>query len=103
MHIIFAIIGTVFSVIGSILLSIRVKILLNWISLVLRAHETCINAITQVINNPTKSLPVLLGTTKKLETINETKGQRLFIIGLFFIAVGVVFQILGIYFRVQTN
>jgi len=95
----FTIIGTVFSVISSIILSIRVKMLLNWINLVLRAHEASISAITQVINNPLKSLPVLMGTAKKLENITETKGQYLFISGLLFIASGVIFQILGIYLK----
>lgn len=99
MHLIFAITGTALGVIGSFLLAIRVKILLDWISLVLRAHEASINAITQVINDPMKSLPVLLGTTKRLETIKETKGQRLFSLGVFFLVTGFVFQVLGIYFK----
>lgn len=94
-------IGTILNVIGSVLLATRVKILLNWITLVLRAHEVNIKAITLVINGPSKSLPVIEGMTKKLEKINETKGQMLFVFGLLFIAFGVIFQIIGIYLKLN--
>ena len=94
-------IGTILNVIGSVLLAIRVKILLNWIALVLRAHEVNFNAITQVINNPVRPLPVIQGMTKKLEKIKETKGQMLFVLGLLFIAFGVIFQMVGIYLKLN--
>ena len=89
-------IGAILNVVGSILLAIRVKMLLKWICLVLDAHEMSITALTQLVNQPRNTVPMVSGMTVHLNNVIKKEGSWLLVLGFFFIFVGVILQVTGV-------
>ena len=92
-------IGTTLTVVGSIVLAWRVKIILDWVYYSIVAHEASITAITEKLEGRQQSLPVITGTVVHLSNTKDITGTKLLRLGFILIGLGVAIQLLSIYLK----
>ncbi|EOY4305003.1 hypothetical protein I4574_11105 [Proteus mirabilis] len=83
-------IGTVLSVIGSILITWRGYNILKWVKLTLNAHEISLVAIKHVLNNRYQPVPMIEGMTTHLDNYEDGPGAKLLVVGFIAIVAGVL-------------
>jgi len=82
------IIGAFSTGIGSILLAWRVKVLLQWITYTIIAHETSIEQLIKILNGQEQTHPTITGTPVHLLNIQDKLGLYLLIGGFILLGLG---------------
>ncbi|MBU4524128.1 MAG: hypothetical protein KUA37_00045 [Desulfomicrobium sp.] len=84
------IIGALSVGIGSILLALRVKSILQWVVFCLVAHEQSIHQLSLIAKGQVQSEPVVIGVTKHLIEVESKVGVILFVAGFCFLGIGML-------------
>lgn len=93
--------GTSLTVIGSIVLAWRVKIILDWVHYSIVAHEASLIAIVEKIERRQQFFPVITGTNIHLSNAINVTGTKLLVLGFVLIGLGIAVQLLSIYLKVS--
>lgn len=81
---------------GSILLAWRIKEIVKWVSLALNAHEISISMLRKVASGETQDFPVVEGSVKHLNDIENKLGTKLLIAGFACLGFGMLFNTISI-------
>lgn len=84
------VIGSFSSGIGSILLAWRVKVILQWITYSIIAHETSIEQLIRILSDQPQTDPTITGTPVHLLNVQDKLGFYLLIEGFLFLGVGML-------------
>jgi len=94
------IIGAIFTAIGSILLAWRVKEIMKWVVYCLVAHEQSLIQVRKLLNKEQQTKPMVEGVTKHLLNIKSKLGVVLLVLGLVFLAIGMLATATSCFFSI---
>ena len=89
-------IGTILTALGSILLAWRIKVIVHWVSLALNAHEISIDVLMRAMNGQSQQFPLVSGSVKHLNDIENKLGVKLLVLGFGCLGLGMVFNALSV-------